>query len=554
MSDSRHDGKKGIGRRQFVAAAAAAGAAAAATPVLRAQQVVDSSSAVLSRRVAPFALDEITLSELREGLLRKRFTARSIVEGYLARIAAIDRAGPLLNSVLELNPDALALAGDLDAELASQGPRGPLHGIPILLKDNFGTGDKMHTSAGSLALAESIAPDDAHVVTRLRDAGCIILGKTNMSEWSNARGRDSVSGWSGRGRLTRNPYALDRSSGGSSSGTAVAVAANLAAAAVGTETMGSIMNPSSVCGIVGMKPTVGLLSRAGIVPVSYNQDSPGPMCRTVRDVAILLSVMAGEDPADPATRGVAARVHADYTQFLDPAGLRGARVGVVRNLFGKSYLADRVIERCLESMRAAGAVLVDPVEIATIDAVWPFDATVLAYELKASLNDYLAMLGPSAKVKSLEDIIAFNERHSDREMRWFGQETFLYAQSKGPLTSPEYLSNLAMVRTLAREQGIDATMKAHSLDVMVAPTQSPAWLIDMLLGDSSSIGAFLVSCAAGYPTISVPAGDVAGLPVGMLFMGTAWSEPSLLKYAYAFEQLVQARRSPSFLPTIETRP
>ncbi|MCU0615876.1 MAG: amidase [Gemmatimonadaceae bacterium] len=497
---------------------------------------------------------EVTFSELAEGMETGRWNARTLVEEYLDAIDRFDRRGPALNAILEVNPDALDIADALDVERQTKGARGPLHGIPILLKDNIGTADRLHTSAGSLALAESFAPRDAHVVERLRAAGAIVLGKANMSEWSNARGRGSIGGWSGRGRLTRNPYALDRSAGGSSSGTAAAVAANLAAGAVGTETLGSIMTPAALCGLVGVKPTVGLVGRSGIIPVSYTQDTPGPMCRTVRDAAMLLSVMAGPDPRDKATTEGSIRRVADYTTFLDPNGLRGARIGIARNLFGSSLLADRVIERALDEMRDAGAILIDNANVDNAEVLWSVDAEVLSFELKASLNEYLASLGGSSPVKSLRDLIAFNERNSDRELLWFGQETFQYAESKGDLSSPAYIEALGTVRQLARKNGIDAALARHQVDAIVAPTTSPAWLIDLLLGDNAAIGPSLVSAAAGYPSITVPAGDVQGLPVGMIFIGTAWSEPTLFKYAYGFEQTVRARRAPTFLPSVPLRP
>jgi amidase len=499
-------------------------------------------------------LDEITLTELAEGISNGRWTSRSIVTTYLDAIRRVDRNGPTINSVLELNPDALTIADQLDEERRTRGPRSPLHGIPVLVKDNIGTADRMHTSAGSYALAESIAPRDAFIVERLRAAGALILGKANMSEWANARGRNSIGGWSGRGRLTRNPYALDRSAGGSSSGTAAAVSANLTPVAIGTETMGSIVSPSSMCGIVGLKPTVGLVSRSGIIPVSYTQDTAGPMARTVRDVAVLLNAITGPDPRDRFTTDPSRPAATDYTAVLDPGGLRGARIGVARNLFGNSLLADRIAQRAIDALGAAGAVIVDPADIETASAIWSFDSEVLSFELKASLNEYLASLGPGTPVRSLADLIAFNVRNSDRELAWFGQETFEYAQTRGPLTSPEYISALAMVRQLARTNGIDRTIATHRLDAIVAPTQSPPWLADLLLGDNSALGSFVTPAAAGYPSISVPAGDVAGLPVGLLFMGAAWSEAKLLRLAYAFEQRTQARRAPTFLASCTARP
>jgi len=482
-------------RREFLGRSASLAASVALTPsvIERAGHIAHAQAAA-----APaFEFDEISISELGDGIANGRWTVRRVVEGYLERIQEIDRAGPRINAILELNPDALAIAAELDAELAGKGPRGPLHGVPILLKDSIGTKDRMHTSAGSLALANSFAPKDAHVTAQLRRAGAVIIGKANMSEWANARGRTSTSGWSGRGGLTRNPYALDRSPGGSSSGTAAAVASNTVVAAIGTETIGSIMSPAAVCGIVGLKPTVGLVSRAGIIPVSFTQDSVGPMTRTVRDAAILLSALAGRDPEDAATSESEGRVEADYTKFLDPAALKGVRIGIPRNLYGQHYAADRVIQRGIETLRAAGAVIIDPVEIETAEALWAFDAEVLMYELKAALNDYLSKL-PNSPIKSLADIIRYNNQHAEREMRWFGQESFLFAQERGPLTSPGYVQALAMVRRLARDQGIDATMKKHNLDALLAPTQSPAWISDPILGDS---GELAPSCVLTRPDI-----------------------------------------------------
>lgn len=544
-------------RRSFIQRGAAALTFVAIPEFLRAAEAPDGVLAATDLAegdpsIAEF--HEISLSELAEGIASRRWTSRFVVDWYLDAIARVDRAGPTINSILEINPEARAIADALDRELAEGTRRGPLHGVPILVKDNIGTADKMHTSAGSLALAEHFAPRDAFVVQRLRAAGCVILGKSNMSEWSAARGKASVGGWSGRGRLTRNPYALDRSAGGSSSGTAAAVSANLAAAALGTETMGSIVSPAALCGIVGLKPTVGLVSRAGLIPTSITQDTAGPMTRTVRDAAILLSTIAGPDAADPATADAARHAQADYTRFLDPNGLRGVRIGIARNLFGASLPADRVVQRGIEAMRGAGAVLVENANIETVEGIWSFDAEVLSFELKAALNAYFASLGPTAPVKNLAELIAFNARHADRELAWFGQETFEYAQEKGPLTSPEYQSALQFVRQLSRVQGIDATLRKHRVEALIAPTISPAWLTDVLLGDNAVLGSFVAPAAAGYPSLTVPAGDVSGLPVGMLFMGAAWSEPTLFKIGYGFEQTVRARRAPTFQPTIVVRP
>ncbi|HET9424920.1 MAG TPA: amidase [Gemmatimonadaceae bacterium] len=530
-------------RRAFLGAGALAvaglafpGSAAATTPVVRRSPITPSGP----------ALEEATFADLAESMKSGRLTSRSIVQAYLANIEATDRSGPTLHSVLEVNPDALAIADALDLERREKGPRGPLHGIPILVKDDIGTADRMHTSAGSRALAESIAPRDAFVVQRLREAGCVILGKTNMSEWANARGRGAPGGWSGRGHLTRNPYVLDRSTGGSSSGTAAAVSANLAAAALGSEAMGSIVTPASLCGVVGLKPTVGLVSRAGTITISRSQSTIGPVCRTVRDTAILLSVIAGPDPRDPATDSSASF---DYAADLDAKALATARIGVARNYSGISLHADRVTDRAIEAMRSAGATVVD-VEIETADALWTFDSELLSYELKAGINEYLASLGPKSPVRTLADVIEYNNRHSDQELERFGQETFIYAQSKRGLDSPEYRNHLTLVRKLARDDGIDATLRKNRLDAIVAPTQSPAWLTDLLLGDNSLLTSFIPAAVAGYPSITVPAGNVVGLPVGLSFMGTAWSEARLLSLAFSFEQAVKARRPPQFLREI----
>jgi len=491
-------------------------------------------------------VEELSMAAAVDGLQSGQWTARDLVAGYLARIEDIDLSGPSLGSVLERNGEALAIAEALDAERSAKGPRSRLHGIPILVKDTFATADTMHTSAGSLALANYIAPQDSAVVRKLREAGCVILGKTNMSEWSNGRGKNSVAGWSARGGFTLNPYELDRTAGGSSAGSAAAVAASLAGASIGAETMGSIVSPSSICGVVGMKPTVGLISRAGSIQVSITQESPGPIGRSVRDTALLLSAIAGPDPADPATQASQGHVAKDYTTFLDPNGLKGARIGVARNLFGANIASDRIAERALKAMASAGATLIDPAEIDTAAAVWTFDAEVLSFEIKAAMERFLATLDKSQPVHSLAELIAFNERHADQELKFFGQEVFEYAVTKGPLTSPEYQRSLAMVRQLARNQGIDATLSAFKLDAIVAPTQPPGSLIDPMLGDNAPLGSFVTSAAAGYPCITVPAGDVSELPVGMLFMGTAWSEGTLLRLAYAFEQQTKARRPPTY--------
>jgi amidase len=500
-------------------------------------------------QVPAFELDEITIADLQEGMKSGRYTARSLVEMYLARIQAIDRKGPAVNSVIETNPDALTIADALDRERREKGPRGSLHGVPVLIKDNIDTADRMATTAGSLALVGAIPPQDAFVVRRLRDAGAVILGKTNLSEWANIRCSYSTSGWSGRGGLTKNPYALDRNPCGSSSGSGVAVAANLCAVAVGTETDGSINSPSSANGIVGVKPTIGLVSRSGIIPISHSQDTAGPMCRTVRDAAILLGVLAGADPADKATQDPNRKVAADYTTVLDPRGLIGARIGVARNYFGFDDAVDRVMTRALDVLKGRGATLVDPAELPNMDKVGEPELTVMLYELKAGLNAYLARLGDKAPARSLKEVIEFNERHSKEELPYFGQDLFVKAQAKGPLDSAEYQEALAKCRRLARTDGIDAVMDKHRLDALVAPTLSPACLTDLVVGDRWRGESTTAAAVAGYPSLTVPAGFVFGLPVGMLFFGRAWSEPTLLKLAYSFEQAMRARKSPRFLAT-----
>ncbi len=481
-----------------------------------------------------------------------RQSARGLVETYLVRIEAIDRSGPRLNSVLELNPDALAIADALDAERRAQGPRGPLHGIPILLKGNIDTADRMQTTAGSLALAGSIAPQDAFIVQRLRQAGALILGKANLSEWANFRSSRSSSGWSSQGGLTRNPYALDRSGCGSSTGSGVAVAADLCVAAVGTETDGSITCPAAVNGIVGVKPTLGLLSRSGVIPIAHSQDTAGPMARTVTDAAILLGVLAGVDARDPATAlsNTDRSPINDYTRFLDPNGLRGARVGVARQYFGKHPQVDAVIEAGLAVMRGLGAEVLDLAAPLPDDEIGEHEIEVLLYEFKADLDVYLAGLGPEAPVKSMADVIAFNDAHANLVMPFFGQERMLQAQAKGPLTEEVYLNALAASKRLAGAEGIDKALTAQQLDAIVAPTTGPAWPIDLVNGDHYGGSCTTPAAVAGYPHITVPAGFVFGLPVGLSFFAGVWSEPTLLRLAYAFEQATQARRAPAFLPMV----
>jgi amidase len=532
-------------RRRFLQAGLL-GTLAAASPALAAD-----AKAAGAEPVKPFELDELTIADLQEGIKSGKFTASSLVEKYLARIEAVDKQGPTLNSVIEVNPDASAIAQALDKERKDKGPRGPLHGIPVLIKDNLDTADKMATTAGSLALVGAKPAKDAFLVKRLREAGAVVLGKTNLSEWANFRSSSSTSGWSGRGGLTKNPYALDRNTSGSSSGSGAAVAACLCAVAVGTETDGSIVSPSSVNGIVGIKPTVGLISRTGVIPISHTQDTAGPMARTVRDAAILLGGLVGMDTDDKATADSDGKIIPDYTKILDAKGLAGARIGVARNHFGFHDGVDAVINEALEVLKRAGATLVDPAEIPNMDKVGDAENTVLLYEFKANLNAYLAGLGAKAPVHSLEELIVFNERNKKKEMPYFGQNTFVKAQAKGPLTEKEYLEALAKCRLLARTEGIDAVMDKHKLDAFVAPTEGPAWMTDLVDGDHSLGTSSTTAAVAGYPSVTVPAGFVFGLPVGISFFGRAWSEATLLKFAYAYEQATKMRKPPRFLATAD---
>jgi amidase len=529
------------GRRRFLKTGLAATAAATLS-------VAAESPAT---EVPPFELDGLGIAELQQGMRSGKWTARGLVENYLARIEAIDRKGPALRSVIEVNPDAVTLADAADRARKEGRPLGPLHGIPLLIKDNIDTADRMATTAGSLALVGARPPRDAFLVTQLRKAGAVLLGKTNLSEWANIRSSYSTSGWSGRGGLTKNPHALDRNPSGSSSGSAVAVASSLCAAAVGTETDGSIVSPSSVNGIVGIKPTVGLVSRSGVVPISHTQDTAGPMARTVRDAAILLGALAAADPDDAATAASKDHTSADYTKFLDSAGLRGARIGVARNYFGFHDAVDAVMEEAIAALRRQGATLIDPAELPNMNKLGEAESIVLKYDLKADLNAYLARLGPSAPVRTLKDVIAFNQRNRRTEMPYFGQDLFIKAEAKGPLTDKEYLDALANCRRLARTEGIDAIMDKHQLDALIAPTEGPACLTDLLVGDRFVSNSPQAAAVAGYPSITVPAGFVFGLPVGISFFGRAWSEATLIRLAFAFEQATQFRKPPRFRATAD---
>ncbi len=477
-------------------------------------------------------------------------TSVALTQAFLGRIATIDQAGPTLRAVIEVNPEALAIAAQADRDRAAGRRLGPLHGIPVLVKDNIDTADRMRTTAGSLALLEAKPARDATVVARLRAGGAVLLGKTNLSEWANFRSTRSISGWSGRGGQTRNPYALDRNTSGSSSGSAAAVAANLCAVAVGTETDGSIVSPASVCGLVGLKPTVGLVSRAGIIPISASQDTAGPMARTVRDAALLLGVLAAADARDAATQARPADLPTDFTAGLGEPALAGARLGIFRGGMALTPKTEAVLANAIAALRAAGAEVVDPVEIAGQKEMGDAEFEVLLYEFKDGLNAYFATLGPEAPVKSLEELIAFNRVHADKEMPYFGQELLEQAQAKGPLTDQAYRDALATCRRLARAEGIDAALAQHRLDALVTLTNGPAWLIDPVNGDSYTGGSSSLAAVAGYPSVTVPASHILGLPVGISFTGKAWSEARLLQLAADFERRTAARRQPEFRASV----
>ena len=533
-----------LNRREFLLA----GLLGAAVASLRADSSIRRSPAF---DATPFEWQEAGIAELQRDMAAGKMSARSLAEAYLTRIDATDKRGPALNSLIEINPDALDLAAALDKERKTKGVRGPLHGIPVVIKDNIDTADRMATTAGSLALVGSRPLQDAFLVRRLREAGAVILGKANLSEWANIRSSSSTSGWSGRGGLTKNPYALDRNPCGSSSGSAVAASANLCVAAIGTETDGSVVSPSAANGIVGIKPTVGLVSRSGVIPISHSQDTPGPMCRSVRDAAILLGVLAGTDPADAVTRDPKRAALADYTKSLDRGGLKGARIGVARNYFGFDDSVDLVMKGALDALKHEGATLVDPADIPNIDKVGEAEQTVLLFELKAGLAAYFSRLGPKAPVRTLKDVIEYNERNRSREMPFFGQDLFIKSEAKGSLESYEYQEALAKCRRMARTEGIDAVMDKFKLDALIAPTVGPACLTDLVAGDHWRGESSTAAAVAGYPSITVPAGFIFGLPVGLLFFGRAWSEPTLLKLAYAYEQATKIRKPPRFLATAE---
>ena len=549
MNEADIDNPEILDRRAFIGAAVAGAAALRHGALSPSHEPLANGQSQLPA----FALEELSIDELLGRMHRGAETSQSLTRQYLGRIDEIDQRGPAVNAVIELNPDALAIAAQLDAERKSGKVRGPLHGVPVLIKDNIDTADRMHTTAGSLALEGNFAARDSCVAERLRAAGAVILGKTNLSEWANFRSTHSTSGWSGRGGQTRNPYALDRTPSGSSSGSGSAAAASYCAVAIGTETDGSVTSPSAAAALVGIKPTVGLIGRSGIVPISHSQDTAGPMARTVRDAAILLGALTGVDPRDAATRASVGHSKTDYTAGLDKNGLRGARIGVARKHFtGYSRDTDAVFERALDLMKQHGATIVDPADIATAGQTDDSEFDVLLYEFKADLDAYLRPLAPKVAVHSLADVIAFNAKNAARELRYFGQEIMEQSVKKGPLTEKKYLTALLKNRRLMGAQGIDATIAKYKLDAIVAPTQGPADLIDLINGDAGGRGSFTSPAAvAGYPHVTVPMGFVRGLPVGISFVGGAWTEATLLKLAYAFEQASPARRKPTFAASAE---
>jgi amidase len=537
-------------RRDFLHAASVGVVGVASLP-MAARGLRSSPGTAAGVLGASFELEEVTIADIQAGFASGRWSSRQITQLYLDRIGAMDRQGPTLRSMLDLNPDALDLADQADRARASARLMSPLHGIPVIIKDNVDTHDRMTTTAGSLALEGSIALQDSTVAARLRAAGAIIIGKSNLSEWANFRGDRTSSGWSSRGGQCNNPYVLDRNPCGSSSGTGASIAANFAAVGIGTETDGSIVCPANNCGLVGVKPTIGMVSRAGIIPISHTQDTAGPMTRTVTDAAILLAAIAGADPRDPSTPVSRGAMLLDTASYLRTDALRGVRIGVVReSLTGYSIPTDRVFEEALLALKELGAIIVDPANIPHIDDYGKDEGIVLHYEFKVGINAYLASLGPDARMKSLPDLIRFNEENKARVMPWFGQQDFIKAEACGPLTDKKYRDALANCGRLSRREGMDAVMRQHRLDVLVAPTGGPAWTTDFLNGDHFGGSSSSPCAVAGYPHVTVPMGWCKELPVGLSFMGLPWTEAKLLGYAYAFEQATKQRRPPKFLPTL----
>ncbi|MFL6282118.1 MAG: amidase [Pyrinomonadaceae bacterium] len=556
MARTKRRGVSRINRRKFLRAGLVGGVGAA---VAGSALGGDAARTLAALAFEPqgggrFDWEELTVRDAQAAMSAGRLSARRLTEMYLERIERIDRRGPALNSVIETNPDAVSIAEALDRERKAGHVRGPLHGVPVLIKDNIATADRMETTAGSLALVGARPASDAFIVKRLRDAGAVIIGKTNLSEWANFRSTHSTSGWSGRGGQTHNPYALDRNPCGSSSGTGAGVSANLALIGVGTETDGSIVCPSGTCGIVGIKPTLGLVSRSGIIPISHSQDTAGPMARTVADAAILLRTLIALDPTDPVPwRELRPSWTQDFTNSLDPTGLRGARIGVARKFFGFNDQVDKLMADAIEVMKREGAVIVDPADLPTHGKFDAPEFEVLLFEFKADLNKYLAGLAPGDHPRTLKDLIDFNERNRDREMPYFGQELFTKAEAKGPLTDAAYLKALRSSKSLAQAQGIDALMLKHRLHAIIAPTGGPAWTTDLVNGDHFTGGSSTPAAVAGYPNVQVPAGYVYGLPVGISFFGRAFTEGILIRLAYAYEQATKHRQPPRLMPEANLR-
>ncbi|MDP9296425.1 MAG: amidase [Actinomycetota bacterium] len=542
-----------LNRRSFIKYSAAAGAAAGAATRLGMSPASAASRSRTSASTDSFEWSEATIAELQAAMASGRITAKALTAAYIERIEDLDLSGPQLNSVIEINPAAEAIAEERDRERRAGHARGPLHGIPILLKDNVATLDRMQTTAGSLALLGSKVPRDAGVAHDLRRAGAILLGKANLSEWANFRSFQSSSGWSGRAGQVLNPYALDHNACGSSSGSAAAVAANFAAGAIGTETDGSIVCPSATCGVVGIKPTLGLTSRSGVVPIAHSQDVTGPMCRTVADAATMLGALTGVDPFDPATKKSVGHFRSDYRKFLKAGALKGARIGIWREgNFGISPESDAVVEDAIGVLHDAGATVVDPADIPHSTDIFDPEFTVLLYEFKHDIAAYLSGLS-NTSMHTLADLIAFNKAHADLEMPWFGQELFELAETFGPLTDRAYRDALHKSKRLSRHAGIVALMDAHNLDAIFAPTGNPSWTIDLVNGDHFLFSDSSPAAVAGFPHITVPAGYTGELPIGVSFMGKAWTEPKLISYAYSFEQATKARHAPKFLKTYAVR-
>ncbi|MFL6254297.1 MAG: amidase [Pyrinomonadaceae bacterium] len=551
-------GARAFGRREFVRASVAGGLGAALAGGGLHGDAAARTLALLAGEPqggGRFDWEELNVRDAQTAMNAGRVSARRLTEMYLERIERIDRRGPALNSVIETNPDAIAIADALDRERKSGRVRGPLHGVPVVIKDNIDTADKMLTTAGSLALVGAKPRRDAFIVERLRAAGAVIIGKTNLSEWANFRSTHSSSGWSGRGGQTHNPYALDRNPCGSSSGTGAAVSANLALVGVGTETDGSVVCPSGTCGIVGIKPTLGLVSRTGIIPIAHSQDTAGPMARTVADAAALLEALAAPDPSDNARTGINTVViwPRGLTQSLDPGALRGARIGVARKFFGFNDAVDKLMADAIDLMKREGATVVDPADLPTHGKFDAAEFEVLLYEFKADLNKYLAGLAPGDHPRTLKDLIDFNEKNREREMPYFGQEIFTRAEAKGPLTDPAYLKALRTSKTMSQAQGIDTVMIKHNLDALIAPTGGPAWTTDLVNGDHFTGGSSTPAAVAGYPNVQVPAGYVYGLPVGISFFGRAFNDAKLVRLAYAYEQATKHRQPPRLLPAAEMK-